>query len=161
VFDSLREYDSCMWIDGDAFITNLRFRIESFLSDAAIFSASFDWTETSRFSSGNFVIRKGGRLQELMDEFIIYGHKYIDHPECDQWALNEIAIDPKFSELFSILPRRFLNSVPTEVKKYWKTEKREIAEPWTPASFLAHLTCASHEDRLRVVQTYSEWKNSY
>jgi len=145
-FKEVKNYDVCMWVDADAVITNTNYNIEDFLYPNKPFSASLDWTDVQTISMGNFVIKNTNKTEELFNKY----SSFCENSTHDQDAMNCVLnSDP---ELINVLPRKYLNAVPSIVKEYRVHEYRDIVDPWDESCFLAHLTTVSNECRIRIIK---------
>ena len=146
LFNELKEYDFCMWLDADAIITNKNYNIEDFIAGEKPFSASLDWTDTQTISMGNFVIQNTQKTEELLSKYFHFCETSVHDQDAMNCVLN---ISP---ELVNVLPRKYLNAVPSIVKKYRVGEERDIVEHWDDSCFLAHLTTISNDDRINIMK---------
>jgi len=150
-FKQVGEYDAVMWLDADAFITNMNYDIKDFQYEDKPISASLDWTDCTTINMGNFVIYKTNKVKDLYEEFVQLGSKmFLDHPEREQKTINFI-LDSN-PEMVHVLPRNYLNGVPKILEKFRVGEEREIVEPWNENCFLAHLTAILYEDRIKIIK---------
>lgn len=146
LFNELKGYDFCMWLDADAIITNANYEIEDFIAKDKPFSASLDWTDTQTISMGNFVICNTEKTKELLKEY----YHFCKTSAHDQDAMNSVL--KSSPELVNVLPRKYLNAVPLIVKKYRIGEERDIVEPWDDSCFLAHLTTITNDARVNIMK---------
>lgn len=155
-FRQLRFYDNVMWIDADAIITNMEYKIEDFIQSEACFIASYDWMHYNSFSTGSFIIRKTNDTQKLFNRFITVSRHRLNDIMQEQGTLNQIYNELDSNKtMFSILPHKFLNSVPEFLVDTgtWRNDNNRsgIIYPWTPDSFLAHLTGLSTSERVDIL----------
>jgi hypothetical protein len=161
-FKMLRFYDAVMWIDGDSIVTNFDYKIEDFQKDDTCFTASYDWMHNFTFSAGNFVIYKNNKTQLLYNYFLALATQRIkngDPGDQEQGTLNALWLRiPEVSNLFNILPHRFLGGVPAFITQTpsWIERKNDnvgkIISPWNKTNFLAHLTGISNHDRINIIK---------
>jgi len=145
-FEQAKNYDACIWVDADAVITNTNYAIEDFLDGNKPFSASLDWTDVQTISMGNFVIQHTDKTYELFNQFVYFCQNSVHDQDAMNCVLNS---NP---ELINVLPRKYLNAVPSIVKKYRVNEERDIVDPWDDSCFLAHLTTVSNEYRIKIIK---------
>lgn len=156
--DMLNYYDIVMWIDGDAIITNTSYSIDKFMLDEHCFYASYDWNvnplTNSSFSFGNFILKNNKNIENFktalyhMDKVIANFDRSIWGNE--QAGLNFINMNLfKNKNIIKILETKYLNSVPSFMG--WDSN-RHIVTPWTPDSFLAHLTGSTNKNRVDVLK---------
>jgi len=155
-FRQLRFYDNVMWIDADAIITNMDYKIEDFIQNDACFIASYDWMWYNSFSTGNFIIRKTKDTQDLFNKFIAGSRYRLNDIMQEQGTLNQIYRELDSNKrMFNILHHRFLNSVPEFLVETdtWRNDNNRsgIINPWNPDCFLAHLTGLSAEERVNIL----------
>lgn len=154
-FKQLRYYDNVMWIDADSIITNIDYKIEDFILNDACFIASYDWPHFNSFSTGNFIIRKTDKTQNLFNRFLDVSRYRLNDIMQEQGTLNQIYRESNESrEFFNILPHKFLGGVPNVVHDTatWRNDHRgALADPWTPDCFLAHLTGMTPEERVDIL----------
>jgi hypothetical protein len=152
-FEMLEYYDTVMWLDADAIITNQNYTIDKFqVNSTHSFYASLDWMETNTFSTGNFIIHKGESYKELFSVFIQVA-KYVIEQNIWGWeqtTMNIIYQSSNYKNNIKVLDRKYLNSVPDFMN--WESD-RNIVEPWTPDSFLAHLTGTPNYQRINALKT--------
>lgn len=155
--DMLNYYDIVMWIDGDSIITNQSYSIDKFMLDDHCFYASYDWNvnpeNNSFFSFGNFILKNNKNIENFktalyhMDKVIVNFDRTIWGNE--QVGLNVINMNLfKNKNIIKVLETKYLNSVPSFMG--WDSN-RHIVTPWTPDSFLAHLTGSSNKNRIYVL----------
>jgi hypothetical protein len=150
-FGEVGEYDSCMWLDADAFVTNYDYPLSAFVTEDAPFIASLDWTDCDTISTGNFIIRNTFCTQNLYRHFVDFGlSRFIDHPHQEQVTMNHIR--GAFPHFFLDLHRKYLNAVPEIAKKYRSDEEREIVFPWDETCFIAHLTTIPNDARVDIMK---------
>lgn len=154
-FKQLRYYDNVMWIDADSIITNIDYKIEDFILNDACFIASYDWAHFNSFSTGNFIIRKTDKTQNLFNRFLDVSRYRLNDIMQEQGTLNQIYRESNESrEFFNILPHKFLGGVPNVVHDTatWRNDHRgALADPWTLDCFLAHLTGMTPEERVDIL----------
>lgn len=155
-FRLLRFYDCVMWIDADSIITNYNYKIQDFIVGDETFIASYDWMHYNSFSTGNFIIRKTPQVQELFNRFLNVSKFRLNDIMAEQGTLNQIYNESaSMKSLFNILPHKFLNSVPEFLveTETWRNDNNRsgIVDPWTPESFLAHLTGTSTLERTNIL----------
>ena len=155
-FEMLEYYDTVMWLDADAIITNDNYAIEDFqLNENFVFYASYDWVGKYTFSTGNFIIRKTDKTQNLFNRFLDVSLYSLNDIMQEQGTLNQIYRESNESrEFFNILPHKFLGGVPNVVHDTatWRNDHRgALADPWTPDCFLAHLTGMTPEERVDIL----------
>jgi hypothetical protein len=150
-FQQMKEYDACLWLDADSFVTNFDYPVSSFITEDCTFIASLDWTECETISTGNFVIRNTNNTEYLYNKFIELGTKeFLDHPEQEQITLNQIR--KELPHLFLDVHRKYLNAVPEIVKNYRSEEERDIVYPWDETCFIAHLTTIPNDSRIQIMK---------
>jgi hypothetical protein len=150
-----------MWIDADSIITNMDYKIEDFIQNEACFIASYDWMHFNTFSTGNFIIRKTKDTQNLFNRFIDASQYRLYDIVAEQGTLNQIHGELDYKAMFNILPHKFLGSVPDFIVETptWRDNNRSgVIAPWSPDSFLAHLTGTSNQDRIEIL-TSDRFKN--
>jgi hypothetical protein len=155
-FKQLKYYDNVMWIDADAIITNMNYKIEDFIQNDACFIASYDWMHFNSFSTGNFIIRRTNDTQKLFERFITISQHRLNDIMQEQGTLNYIYNELESNKsMFNILPHKFLNSVPEILvdTDTWRNDnnRSSIIGPWTSDCFLAHLTGLSMEERVSIL----------
>jgi hypothetical protein len=171
-FLMLEHYDVVMWIDGDSIITNPDLSIEHFINDDQCFYASYDWacsedskTGRTSFSTGNFILQRTKNISELYNAFYQASRRFLDDEGAEQSTLNYVYnTDYSLRNSFKILDQHYLNAVPDSIleTKVWSsdpnrsgiTKTMPIVNPWTPDSFLAHLTGCTNQDRINQLNTY-------
>jgi hypothetical protein len=156
--DMLNHYDVVMWIDGDAIITNPSYSIDKFMLDDHSFYASYDWNvdpnTNNYFSFGNFILKNNKNIEQFKSA--LYNmDKIIPNFDRSIWGNEQSGLNiiNKFYNLqnkniIKILETKYLNSVPSFMG--WDSN-RHIVTPWTPDSFLAHLTGSSNKNRIDVL----------
>jgi len=156
-FEMLDYYDRVMWIDADSLITNLNYKIEDFLfSENYVFYASYDWLGTNSLSAGNFIIQ----TNEYTKDFLKYFYDFSKNFNEEQTTLNAMYFNPFNKSYIKILEHKFLGSVPS-IEDYtpqvWGKRPSPTC-PWTPESFLVHLTGIGNTDRLNILsKTYKDY----
>jgi hypothetical protein len=155
-FKQLMFYDNVMWIDADSIITNMDYKIEEFISGDECFIASYDWMSCNSFSTGNFIVRKTGKTEELFNMFIQRSPYWLNHILTEQGLFNELYRESAYNrEMFNILPHKFLNSVPDFIveTQTWRNDNNRsgVIAPWSPDCFLAHLTGTSNQERIEIL----------
>lgn len=161
-FKLLRQYEHIMWIDADALITNPNYKISDFVNEKSCVTASYDWMHYTTFSTGNFIVSRNDDTQKLFDMFLQISRFWLNDILQEQGTLNYIYSNlPEYKHMFNILPHKFLNSVPSCLinTKTWRQDNNRtgIVDPWTPESFLVHLTGTSASERVNLIKEY--WPN--
>jgi hypothetical protein len=151
-FEMLDYYDTVMWIDADSLITNLNYKIEDFLfPENYVFYASYDWLGTSTLSGGNFVIQNNEYTKDFLKDFYDFSKHYNE----EQTTLNSMYFNLINKNYIKILEHKFLGSVPS-IEDYTPSvwgKRPSPPHPWTPESFLVHLTGIGNKDRLNILST--------
>jgi len=155
-FQMLSIYDLVMWIDADAFITNFNYKIEDIANSDHCFFVSRDWVfdkddMNGTFNSGNFILKKTSQTESLFQSFAQVSQSYLNHVMQDQHVLNYLYFSGIQFKNMKIVDKKYLNSVPELMfeTETWKGRK-PIANPWTKDCFIAHLTGALNEERIKV-----------
>lgn len=155
-FQMLSIYDLVVWIDADAFITNFDYKIEDIANSDHCFFVSRDWVFdkddiNGTFNSGNFILKKTSQIESFFQSFAQVSQSYLNHVMQDQQALNHLYLSGMQSRNMKIVDKKYLNSVPELMfeTETWKGRK-PIANPWTKDCFIAHLTGALNEERIKV-----------
>jgi hypothetical protein len=155
-FQMLSIYDLVVWIDADAFITNFDYKIEDIANSDHCFFVSRDWVFdkddiNGTFNSGNFILKKTSQIESFFQSFAQVSQSYLNHVMQDQQALNHLYLSGMQSRNMKIVDKKYLNSVPELMfeTETWKG-RRPIANPWTKDCFIAHLTGALNEERIKV-----------
>jgi hypothetical protein len=155
-FQMLSIYDLVVWIDADAFITNFNYKIEDIANSDHCFFVSRDWVFdkddiNGTFNSGNFILKKTSQIESFFQSFAQVSQSYLNHVMQDQQALNHLYLSGMQSRNMKIVDKKYLNSVPELMfeTETWKG-RRPIANPWTKDCFIAHLTGALNEERIKV-----------
>jgi hypothetical protein len=155
-FELLKEYDNVMWIDGDSIITNDDYKIEDFfINEKSCLFVSHDWHTREQFSTGNFIVRRNQYTNDLFNTFLEVSKHFIGNICQEQATLNYIYNNTALRESIAMLDHAYLNSVPKCVEKTetWKGRgSPTIINPWTPKSFLAHLTGTTNEERIDILK---------
>lgn len=151
-FEMLEYYDNIMWIDADSLITNLNYKIEDFIvpSDYA-FYASYDWLGTSSLSGGNFIIQNNESTKDFLKSF----YELSKHYKEEQTTLNVMYFNTINKNYIKILEHKFLGSIPSiddYTTEVWG-KRPSPPYPWTPESFLVHLTGIANKERLNMLST--------
>jgi hypothetical protein len=121
----LNYYDIVMWVDADSLITNLDYKLQDFqLDDQNSFYASWDWTGNEIISTGNFIIKKTERTNELLNAFVQIGRQIIENNQWgeEQTTINVIYRNTNLSNTIKVLDHMYLNGVPSELMNIdcWK-----------------------------------------
>lgn len=158
----LRDYDTVIWLDADALLTNLDARLEDFMPDAqAAMFISADWGDCAErdrpfhFNTGNFVTRRIPEVTEVLfaEMWELGRAKWWDRWGYEQSTLQEIKRTRSIlGELIHVLPGRALNAVPRAAQPGANNNN-----PWAPGDFLAHLTGISNVRRLELLRN-QEWR---
>ena len=155
-FQMLSIYDFVVWIDADAFITNFDYKIEDIANSDHCFFVSRDWVFdkddiNGTFNTGNFILKKTSQIESFFQSFAQVSQSYLNHVMQDQQALNHLYLSGMQSRNMKIVDKKYLNSVPELMfeTETWKGRK-PIANPWTKDCFIAHLTGALNEERIKV-----------
>ena len=82
-FEMLQYYDTVMWIDADAIITNHNYKIEDFINGDPTLTVSWDWDGKNTFSTGNFILRNTEKTKELFNMFLRVGTYVL---KTNQWG---------------------------------------------------------------------------
>lgn len=155
VFEMLEYYDTVMWIDADAIITNDTYTIQDFIKDDRILSVSWDWTGKKSFSTGNFVIKNQKNIKPFFDTFLYIAQQIVQTNTWgeEQTAFNWMYTNTSFKENIAILDHNFLNAVPSKsmLGEVWST-RPEIQFPWNKNCFLAHLTGIPNQNRIEILK---------
>ena len=157
-FDMLKHYDIVVWVDADSIITNDIFSIDDFeLDDDHCFYVSWDWTNKSTFSTGNYIIKNTPSTENMFKAFLTVGKHVKDTNQWgwEQTTMNIIHTQTNLGKHIKVLDHKFLNAVPKELEllDVWQDRKR-IFSPWSPDSFLSHFTGISNKDRIETMQKY-------
>lgn len=154
-FDMLSYYDTVMWIDGDALITNPEYKIEDITNERYSLFVSWDWPGKHSFSTGNFILKNTDRTKELITTFFSVGKYVIDnnHWGEEQTTFNIMYAQTPCRDTIKILDHRFLNSIPSKelYRGIWDG-RPDPPEPWTPESFLVHITGVPNKNRIDVLK---------
>ena len=151
-FEMLEYYDTVMWLDADAIITNDNYAIEDFqLNENFVFYASYDWVGKYTFSTGNFIIQNTKRTDEFLDIFYRVAKQF----PTEQDALNAVYRETNFNNAIKVLEHNFLNAVPSAIMdtSCW-TGRQPIFAPWNETAFLSHLTGVSNHNRIEILNKY-------
>lgn len=168
-YQMLEYYDTVMWLDADSIVTNLNYSIDRFLTSEYGLYFSYDWpvspdgsTGHVGFSSGNFIIQKTDKIQELFDVFINLGQQYLEDCGADQACLNAIYNRHHIGKHIKLLEHKYLGAVPLSIEETntWKSDLNRtgpnrrftIPNPWNEDCFIAHLTGCSNEDRIDLLK---------
>lgn len=155
-FQRLSIYDLVVWIDADAFITNFNYKIEDIANSDHCFFVSRDWLFDTddingTVNSGNFILKKTSQIESFFQSFAQVSQLYLNHAMQDQQTLNHLYFSGMQSRNMKIVDKKYLNSVPELMfeTETWKG-RRPIVNPWTKDCFIAHLTGALNEERIKV-----------
>ena len=156
-FEMLQYYDTVMWIDADALITNDNYKIEDFVDETSLFSVSWDWVGKHTFSTGNFVIKNENNITDFFNMFLLVGKTVIENNQWgeEQTTFNLINQNTSFQNNIKILEHRYLNAVPSREMygDIWNGRRTPIA-PWTPEAFLVHITGIPNKNRIEILNTH-------
>jgi hypothetical protein len=151
-FEMLESYDTVMWIDADSLITNLNYKIEDFLVPSEYaFYASYDWLGTNSLSGGNFIIQNNESTKDFLKSF----YELSKHYNEEQTTLNVMYFNMINKNYIKILEHKFLGSVPSiddYTTEIWG-KRPSPPYPWTPESFLVHLTGIANKERIHMLST--------
>jgi hypothetical protein len=154
-FEMLQYYDIVMWIDADTLITNDTYKIEDFIDDTSLLSISWDWNGKSSFSTGNFVLQNKDNTSDFFHMFNLIGKAVIENNQWgeEQATFNLIYQNTTFKNNIKILEHKFLNSIPSKqmFRGIWDGRPDPFA-PWTPESFLVHITGVPNKNRIDVLK---------
>lgn len=153
-FQMLDYYDVVMWIDSDSIITNFNYSINDFhIDDTHCFYASWDWANTTTFSTGNFIIQKNKYTENLYKEFLNVSKFIIlnNISGQEQTALNLIYQNTSLRDVIKILDHKYLGGVPSKMmfNGIWG-DRSDPPFPWDSDSFLVHLTGITNRDRIEM-----------
>lgn len=156
-FEMLQNYDIVMWIDADTIITNLDYSISDFCIDENhSLYASWDWSGKNTISMGNFILQKTSSIHELFSHFMQIGKQIADDNIWgeEQTTINTIYKNYPIGKTIKILEHKFLGSIPNKkmFNGIWDG-RPETPFPWTPESFLVHLTGIPNRNRIDVAKT--------
>lgn len=149
-------YDYVMWIDADAFITNLHYKIENIADSDHCFFVSCDWhfkqeNDESPFNTGNFIIKKNKNIDLFIDSFYKTSQLFLSSDLQEQQTLNHMYFNKIQNENIKKTDKKYLNPVPELMHETQTWSGRPpIQEPWTKDSFIAHLTGAKNHERITI-----------
>lgn len=154
-FEQLKDYDAVMWLDGDSVVTNSDITMEEITGHSdSCFYVSMDWAVgVQTFSTGNFIVKRHAKTQELYEQFLETSKKIIGNEMQEQITLNIIHSSyPHLRDCFQIVHRKYLQSVPQVQEKTatWRG-RPAIQEPWNPDCFIAHLTGITQQERIQIL----------
>jgi hypothetical protein len=154
-FEMLQYYDTVMWVDADALITNDNYKIEDFIDDNCCLFVSWDWGGKNTFSTGNFILKNTLNIDELLKSFLSVGKFVIKHKQWgeEQTTFNLIYNSTSLKENIKILDHKYLNSIPSKkmFRGIWDGRPDPFA-PWTHESFLVHITGVPNKNRIDVLK---------
>lgn len=147
--DRLNDYDCILWLDADVVVTNMSIQISDILGNMEGIVCSRDWClEGSDFSAGVLIITRCMGSRQVIDA-AMRKTEWKNKLLWDQSALQEVYHkDEGLRGVFHILPRRTLNSVPSDAQS-------EAVEPWQSGDFICHLTGISNALRIFLFDKYN------
>lgn len=142
----LERYKRVLWLDADIMVTNHTLDLDRF-SNGGFIHFSQDWgsdsTTSEHFSCGAYLVC--GDASRIVST-ALKRVEFTNSSFGDQDAFRAVFRDyPKLRGMFSIHPRRTLNSVHPEVDP-------SVVEPWQPGDFLCHFTMVSMERRIELAK---------
>lgn len=153
-FKMLKYYDTVMWIDADAILTNLNYKIENFTDNNSSLCVSWDWNGKQSFSTGNFILKNTNETEELYQAFLSIGDFVVKNKHWgeEQTTFNLIYNNTELKNTIKILDHNYLNSVPSKstLGEVWST-RPEIPYPWNEDCFLAHITGIPNNNRIEIL----------
>lgn len=154
-FEMLQYYDTVMWVDADALITNDSYKIEDFTDEKTSLSVSWDWGGKNTFSTGNFVLNNTEKTKELFNAFLSVGKFVIKNNQWgeEQTTFNLIYNGTELKNNIKVLEHKFLNAIPSKqmFRGIWDGRSEPFC-PWTPESFLVHITGVPNKNRIDVLK---------
>lgn len=141
-------HDWILWADADTVVTNQRLALDTpdtWLLDKWLL-VSKDWNDASPWSAGVMLVRS---CEEALRFFV----EAAELTQCrdagcwDQDAMHEICrLRPDIARGLKILPRRILQSVPSDAIK--------PLEPWQEGDFVCHATGTDQKAKRRILESY-------
>ena len=173
-FKHLQEYDTVMWIDADAIITNKDIAISEIVgNDDSVLITSYDWTvpegqtnQNHTFSTGNYIIRKTDLTEQFYELLLTVANSVLQGTVfvegwTEQYILNTIYAQgsDEVRRCIKVKEHKYLNAVPATIAttKTWQDNPHRLESlhsPWNPDCFLAHLTGCTTQDRVQLLQEY-------
>jgi len=154
LMERIESFDSILWIDADAFVTNMDFDFTSLIGDRKGLILSKDWDNCNKpdyFSAGVMIVVRGQEATDIFREAMTH-KKWENVPLWDQAALQDVFNQkPDLRPFFNIMARRCLNSVPQELNQ-------GIVEPWREKDFICHLTGVNNAKRLELLLKF-DWNS--
>lgn len=153
----LNDYDLVMWLDADALITNCEMPIENFgIDENFTFFASYAWPWKRSFSTGNFILKKTNKANDLFKTY----YEILRNFEHEQATLNYIHQNNynNLGNVFKILEHKYFDSIPStemyeSVGVDWGNRPK-IKYPWDKNSFLVHLSGVWNKNRIDIAKKY-------
>ena len=150
LMERIGSFDSILWIDADAIVTNLEFDFTSLIADRKGLILSKDWENHNYrhyFSAGVLIVVSGSESVEILGEAML-NRKWENVPLWDQAALQDVFQQrTHLQPYFNVMPRRCLNAVAREVQI-------GSIEPWQKGDFISHLTGINNSRRMELLSKY-------
>jgi len=138
----LSEYDYLLWMDADVMVTNINFKLDSYVMEPEKFMMI--GIELNDINAGVFLIRNCDRSFEFLDK-VWTCSQYIQDPWCEQAAM--IHLLPQFTDM-QIISREDSHTF----NSY--DPSTEPVFPWTSGDFAIHFTGKRDDELLQLQKAY-------
>ncbi len=154
VYDLLFSYETVMWVDADALITNPTVEIEKHLRGSVVMAADLHGANT-----GVFIARKQELVRQLF--FVIlgeYGRSHFgEHQWGEQAAFIHLTSSPPYNHLVRWVNQHQLNSYPNS-EHYWPDF---IQGNWEPGNFIIQFAGFPLARRIELAKKYAAMTEHY